>query len=100
MRVIWNHLRDFGLNAAGGLFGDNKNEPYTANLSANEQSVIRHVWRKYGQHSRLELSEMTHKPGTPWSNSYFGSGRNSALTQSEIQQHFIELALAGRKQPA
>ncbi|MEL7463348.1 MAG: type II toxin-antitoxin system antitoxin SocA domain-containing protein [Pseudomonadota bacterium] len=100
MRDIWNHLRDYGLNAVGGLMGASPSSPFKAPLNANEQAVISHVWRKYSGYSGLELSEMTHEPGTPWSNAYFGRGRNAALVQSDIQQHFVELALAGRAEQA
>jgi uncharacterized phage-associated protein len=100
MRVIWNHLRDFGLNSADVLFGNGPNAPFVAEMTADEAAIISHVWSKYGQYTGVELSEMTHKSGTPWSNSYFGRGRNAALSQADIQQHFIELALAGRQQVA
>lgn len=100
MRVIWNHLRDFGLNTAELLFGSDSNTPFSAAMAQQESAIISHVWNKYGQYSGLELSEMTHKSGTPWSNSYFGNGRNAPLSQADIQQHFIELALAGRQQVA
>lgn len=100
MRLIWNHLRDFGYNVAGHLFGGTSSEPYSAELSDGERNIISHVWGKYGQYSGIELSEMTHEPGTPWSNAHFGIGRNAALSPTDIQQHFIELALAGRQQPA
>lgn len=100
MRLIWNHLRDFGLNAVGGLFGATQSQPFVAELSEPERGIISHVWRRYGSFSGVELSEMTHEPGTPWSNAYYGSGRNAPLSQADIHQHFIELALAGRTQPA
>jgi len=100
MRAIWNHIRDFGFNSSGSMLGRGPNEPFRAELTDDEKSIISHVWKKYGQYSGVELSEMTHEPGTPWSNAYFGSGRNAALSASDIQQHFIELALAGRAQPA
>jgi len=96
MRVIWNHLRDFGLNAVGGLMGRAKDEPFEADLTNSERAIIDHVWKRYGEYTGLELSEITHEPGTPWSNAYFGRGRNSSLVPSDIQQHFVELALAGR----
>jgi uncharacterized phage-associated protein len=96
MRAIWNHLRDSGCNAVGGLLGSSPSEPQVAELSVNECNMISHVWRKYGHHSGLELSQMTHEPGTPWSNSYFGVGRNAPWSQSDIKQHFVELALAER----
>jgi uncharacterized phage-associated protein len=100
IRLIWDHLRDFGYNTTEALLGRGRDEPYKADLSNDEEAVIKHVWKKYGRYDGLELSEMTHKSGTPWSNSYFGRGRNAALSQSDIQQHFIELALAGRQQIA
>lgn len=68
------------------------------NLAMKKKAIVAHVWEKYKNFSGLELSEMTHKLGIPWSNSYSGRGRNASLIVSDIQQHFIELALAGRQQ--
>lgn len=94
-RSIWNHIRDFGYNVKGRYFGAN-GERLKADLSDAEKSVVQHVWKRYGTYSGIKLSQLTHQGGTPWSNAYFGSGRNSPLKQSEIQQHFRELAIAGR----
>ena len=96
VRAIWNHLRDYGHNAEGGLFGHANGKPYTAEISPAEQAVIEHVWRKYSGYTGLQLSEMTHQPGTPWANTYFGKQRNWPLSTSDIQQHFTEMAFAGR----
>ena len=84
MRLIWNHIRDFGYNTQDELFGESKNKPFKAILSANERSVVEHVWRKYSVFDGLQLSEMTHRPGTPWTNAYFGRGRNHALSDEDI----------------
>ena len=96
LRSIWNHMRDFGRNATGGLFGRPQGDPYEASLSESEQSVIQHVWKRYGAYTGRQLSEMTHQEGTPWSNAYFGRGRNARLLDTDIEQHFTDLALAGR----
>ena len=95
-RHIWNHFRDFGRNAKNGLLGERDGTPFEAELSSEEKSVISHVWKRYGDYTGSQLSDMTHKEGTPWSNAYFGRGRNSALQNEDIQQHFVELAFAGR----
>lgn len=95
MRSIWNHVRDFGRNA-GLLFGKSAEEPYEADLTESERAVIQHVWKRYGGYSGQQLSDMTHQEGTPWSNAYFGRGRNSRLLDDDIKQHFTDLALAGR----
>lgn len=99
-RQIWNHIRDFGYNTKNALLGRENGDAYTADLSPQEREVISHVWKRYGGYSGLELSEMTHKEGTPWSNSYFGRGRNSTVTDIDIRNHFVELALAGRRATA
>lgn len=96
-RTIWNHLRDFGSDRDSKLLCNPGNGPYEARLSPEERGVIEHVWKRYGEYSGNELSQMTHQSGTPWSNAYFGRGRNAALDEAEIQQHFVDIALAGRK---
>jgi len=101
VRKIWNHIRDFGFNCDNRkLAPKGKSEPFSVQLDQKEADVIDHVWSRYGQYTGLELSEMTHQPGTPWSNAYYGSGRNSILPQTDIHQHFVELALAGRTEAA
>ncbi|MBY6044148.1 Panacea domain-containing protein [Phaeobacter italicus] len=101
VRKLWNHIRDFGYETASGLLTKRgTSTPVKAELEEHERAVIDHVWKRYCDYSGLELSEMTHEPGTPWSNAYYGSGRNAVLPQTDIQQHFVELALAGRAQTA
>lgn len=95
MRTIWNHMRDFGRNAAG-RFGKSAKEPFEADLTDSERAIIEQVWKRYGDYTGNELSNMTHQKGTPWSNAYFGRGRNAKLRDSDIRQHFTELAMAGR----
>lgn len=96
IRIIWNHLRDLGHNAKDGLLGGSGGKAFKADLGDAEKAIIRHVWKRYGSYSGAELSRMTHREGTPWSNAYFGKGRNAVLPDDAIKQHFTELALAGR----
>lgn len=96
-RAIWNHLRDYGRNSTDRLYGDPRTKSaYLARLNDSEKSIIQKVWNRYSQYTGLELSNMTHQPGTPWSNAYYGTGRNAVIPSSDIKQHFKELALAGR----
>lgn len=97
IRLIWNHFRDFGRNARDGLLGTLNGTPFRADLTKSEKAIIEHVWKRYGQYTGRELSDLTHQEGTPWSNAYFGRGRNANIRNPDIQQHFTELALAGRK---
>lgn len=97
MRPIWDHLRDYGFNAPGGLMSPGKGEVFDANFSESEKDIIKHTWRKYNQYSGVQLSEMTHQPGTPWTNAYFGQARNAPLSNDDIRTHFTEMAIAGRQ---
>lgn len=97
IRTIWNHIRDCGYDFSNKFFKNSfTQEPWKADLSERERSVIDHVWSKYSGYSGTELSNLTHQPGTPWSNAYFGRGRNAALLDSDIEKHFTELGRAGR----
>ena len=96
-RGLWNHIRDYGFGHKTKLLENAKSKlPVSEPLSENETAVIDHVWNKYRHLSGVELSRMTHKPGTPWSVSYFSRGRTSLIPNDEIKKHYVEMALAGR----
>ena len=71
--------------------GRPESDPYQADLDQSEQSVIDHVWSRYGKLSGAQLSRLTHQPGTPWSNAY-ARGKNSQLDTDEIREHYISMA--------
>jgi uncharacterized phage-associated protein len=60
------------------------------------ESVIAWVWENYGDFSGLDLSAMTHKEGTPWSDARrraANSGmRNERLELQETKRYFEALA--------
>ncbi|MBR0560035.1 Panacea domain-containing protein [Neokomagataea anthophila] len=94
-RKIWNSIRDFGYSKQEGLlqgvFGVPKDH-----FTPDEENIIDHVWKKYGIFSGYELSEMTHRPDTPWTDTYINSGRNAKIPHDLVRKHFIKLAVAGR----
>jgi uncharacterized phage-associated protein len=96
-REIWDYVRDHGYRGPNCTFVDpvSKSE-IRETFTSSESAVLDHVWKKYGNYSGLALSKMTHEPETPWYKAYFGSGRNTQLSNEEIRQHYVELALAGR----
>ena len=79
------------------FFGDKNasGTPYEANVSAAEADVIDRVWQRYGHYSGFKLSDLTHKPGTPWFQTYFSEGRSAVISNDLIRQHYLELARAG-----
>ena len=65
-RSIWDHIRDFGYRGEHCTL----TEPDTKieirdSLTPEQTAIIDHVWRKYGGSSGIDLSKMTHEPGTP-----------------------------------
>lgn len=94
-RRIWDRIRDFGTDRAGHVLMAN-GKPYVADLTPQEREVLRHVWKKYGNFSQYQLSDMTHQPDTPWTRAYFDQGRNAVLSNDAIKQHYTQLAMAGR----
>lgn len=97
-RSLWDYIRDYGYDRKSGLLVDPfQKRPLRAKLSSREKAVIDHVWGKYRKFSGKELSQMTHRPGTPWTKTYLQEGRDRSIPNSRIRKHYVELALAGRQ---
>jgi len=95
-RRIWDHIKKYGYRGKNcALINPETDEEYAVQLTAEEAAVVDHVWRKYGHMTPRELSDMTHEPGTPWSNAYL-KRRNEVISNIDIKKHYVRLALAGR----
>ncbi len=94
-RLIWDRIRDYGTDAHGHILR-HTGQPFSADLSEQQRDIIRHVWNKYRNFSAFQLSDMTHQPGTPWTEAYFNQGRNTVLSNDAIRRHYQQLAMAGR----
>jgi len=66
--------------------------PYRANLSASESDIIERVWKRFGEFSAFRLSQLTHKPGTPWYQTYFTKGKSADIDNKIIRDHYEKLA--------
>lgn len=92
-RKLWEHIRDFGFGRKTHLLENIRDRvPIEESLLIGEKDVITHVWNKYKGYSGLELSKMTHEPGTPWTRTYFTKGRNAPILNDDIRAHYIQLA--------
>jgi uncharacterized phage-associated protein len=105
--MLYDHAKYFGSSPVNRLLteqDDNKfafflnaqnkqrGKPYEATLDPTERDIIERVWHRYGAYSAIKLSDMTHKPGTPWYLAYFGQGKNAPIRNEAIEQHYLELA--------
>ena len=61
-------------------------------LSQEDDDLVRDVFRRYGPKDGLELSRLTHAPGTPWSNTYRPGGFGSLIPDDLIGAYYRHLA--------
>ena len=50
--------------------------------------VLDRVWETYKPYSAMSLRNMTHKPGTPWSETFEPGVRGKAIPDNLIKPHF------------
>lgn len=90
--ALYEQLKQFGSNPVSGPIDM---LPETAAFDAHDPAaidaaVVRGVWDKYGKLSAAELSNITHKHGTPWDVTWkerpFGIIRNEV-----IRAHYLGL---------
>jgi uncharacterized phage-associated protein len=61
-------------------------------LDADEQVMLARVYRSYRQMTGIQLSQLTHQPGTPWEITYLSEGQNSQISNDLIAEHYRRLA--------
>ena len=74
-------------------------KPTIADETDNEEErrdlseFLKEIWARYGKFSAIQLSQMTHRPGTPWhaTRQQVGSRRNADISDELIEQYFKKL---------
>ena len=56
-----------------------------------EDDLIRQVFDAYGKFSGIDLSMMTHAEGTPWHTVWHREGKNAAIPDPLIEEHFAAM---------
>lgn len=57
-----------------------------------ETDIMDQVVDIYSQYSGIQLSRLTHAPGTPWHQTWHNNDCHSTISNDLIQEHFTELA--------
>lgn len=65
--------------------------PYSSPLMDDERELLRGVTVHYGKLHAFRLSDMTHEPGTPWSQIKENKGTYAEIPQKLIKSHFEKL---------
>ncbi len=62
-------------------------------LTGDTLQIVESVWNSYGKISAITLVGMTHKPGSPWSQTVAkGLGQGTVIPRDSIKMHYDELA--------
>jgi uncharacterized phage-associated protein len=63
-----------------------------AGFTDEERDVMQQVWNIYGKYDGIQLSSLTHKPGTPWAITRQMCGNGAQIPNDLIQNHYRALA--------
>ncbi|MAR73670.1 type II toxin-antitoxin system antitoxin SocA domain-containing protein [Halomonas sp.] len=82
-----------------------RNRPIDQTLSAPDESIedmdemlLEQVWNAYGHYDGLALSSITHRPNSPWSETWDERGMHGlTIPTPRIREHYQSLATAGRE---
>lgn len=87
---IANKATDF--NIGRGLSFD-LIEPVVPEDDTYTWSLLRKVWDQYGKYGGVALSELTHRSGTPWDQTWSKSGgvKNAVIPEEVVKQHYEDL---------
>jgi uncharacterized phage-associated protein len=65
--------------------------PYVGNFSSEEGELIKAVVKGYGRLTAWQLSNLTHQPGTPWSDTFESGGVYADIAPQLMASHFRQL---------
>jgi uncharacterized phage-associated protein len=57
-------------------------------LGDDERDLIQQVYRVYGRFNGIQLSQLTHQPGTPWYQTWNLGDRNDVISNDLIAEHY------------
>lgn len=74
-------------------FDPSTGAPYGADIKMSRDAliIIETVVREYGKLHAFELSDITHKEGTPWHSTFHSQGVNSEIDNELIAEHYSGL---------
>jgi len=93
---LYHSLKHFRANPVDSVpLGDDEADD---KLTAEEMRIIRSVYKSYKKYNGVQLSAMTHQPGTPWDRARKRRAGSQILDDS-IRDHFRELAVKRNVRP-
>ena len=105
---LYQELKKYGSGPVTDPITDVQSTPTGSQLieprvsDVQTQNLLRRVWQVYGHLTGLQLSDLTHRPDTPWSIARRRPWRNNPISDASMREFFQKLAEvnAGRPGPA
>jgi Uncharacterized phage-associated protein len=79
IKALYDRLRQFGGGAVRGLVTNGPFGGLPPAVGPEVVPMLEGVWRNYSRFSGMELSDMTHRPDTPWSIAWHLQGGKQTL---------------------
>ena len=100
VRDIYSGLRRYGADGVDGRIHEYEWRQYAmergpvvrARMDNDDRSIVKGVYDTYGHLSGGELSELTHRIGTPWQKTYRAGVKGVVIPNSLMQEFFSERA--------
>jgi uncharacterized phage-associated protein len=87
-------IRELAMRDEGGIFGRqyaslDQEATFDEDLEA-ANSILDRVWQVYGNYSGIQLSDLTHKPNSPWATARAASrgARNIPISNESMKTYF------------
>lgn len=93
---VYHAVKDYRNQPVYGPLPQNRNDT----LVPAEESLIRQIFDIYGHRSGVELSRLTHQPGSPWAQTYLDGMPNLVISNDIIEDHYRALSHEARRQPS
>ncbi|WP_170292315.1 type II toxin-antitoxin system antitoxin SocA domain-containing protein [Xanthomonas maliensis] len=92
IKELYDRIRHYGSSAVRGLVAPNAFGGMPQAVGGEVVPLLDGVWKSYSRFSGIELSEMTHRPDTPWSVAWHllgGKGTKFApISNDLIRDHY------------
>jgi uncharacterized phage-associated protein len=63
------------------------------------KDLLEEIWKVYGDFSATQLSNLTHEPGTPWSQTWTANETNTTISDELIKTYFRDQAAKAQALP-
>jgi uncharacterized phage-associated protein len=87
---LYHDVKRYGAGSIAGQLPDSF--PHSKPLDPQEMNLIRQVYNLYGRKNGVQLSELTHRSGTPWHITWRPDMIGVPISNDLIAEHYRRLA--------